>query len=195
MDTLNLQIPAPNYQTVKVNIVGDMPIIFHRFSDKARKMIEDKQAKKASSNVRPKRDPKGEADDAMYWTSDKKAGFPALSFKHSIINAARNIDGLPMTILWGNIFVIADDKSTGMVYIKNKKLDLRTDMVRVGRGAADVRYRNQALDWSSVLTIEYNADVLSAEQVVNLVAHAGKSVGGGDWRPQKKGLYGTWKIT
>jgi len=64
----------------------------------------------------------------------------------------------------------------------------------LGNGAADIRYRPEFDPWSVDLEIKYNAAVLSAEQIVNLVNLAGFSVGVGDWRPEKSGTHGTFHI-
>jgi hypothetical protein len=70
----------------------------------------------------------------------------------------------------------------------------REDMVRVGMGTADIRYRGEFKNWSTTFTIRYNASVLSAEQIVNLFNAAGFGVGIGEWRPQKSGSYGRFHV-
>ena len=67
---------------------------------------------------------------------------------------------------------------------------MREDMVRVGMGTADLRYRPEFKSWSISLPIEYNADAITLEQIVNLVNLAGFGVGIGEWRPERDGQYG-----
>ena len=68
-------------------------------------------------------------------------------------------------------------------------------MVRIGMGQADVRYRPEYLDWSAILTIEYNEGMLSAEQIYQLVSAAGYGCGIGEMRPEKtKFGFGRFKI-
>lgn len=73
---------------------------------------------------------------------------------------------------------------------------MRTDMVRVGMGSADVRYRPEYPEWSATLTIEFNAGMISLNQVYQLVKAAGYSCGIGEMRPEKgKFGYGRFKLT
>jgi hypothetical protein len=71
---------------------------------------------------------------------------------------------------------------------------MREDVVRIGKGSTDLRYRAELLGWEADVKVKFNADVLSAEQVVNLLKISGFSVGLGEWRPQKSGEYGTFDV-
>ena len=71
---------------------------------------------------------------------------------------------------------------------------MREDMVRVGMGTADLRYRGEFREWSTTFMIRYNANVLSVEQHVNLFNTAGFAIDVGEWRPQKDGSYGMFRV-
>lgn len=45
----NITIPAINIQTAIIRVVGDSPLIMHKWSEKAKKEILDKQMKKAKT--------------------------------------------------------------------------------------------------------------------------------------------------
>ncbi len=66
-------------------------------------------------------------------------------------------------------------------------LQLRWDPVRVMRGGADVRFRPQLNEWSAKILIEFDADVLNAAQISNLLQKAGFVCGLCEDRPQKSG--------
>lgn len=70
----------------------------------------------------------------------------------------------------------------------------REDMVRVGMGTADIRYRAEFSPWKVRLSLSYNAGALSPEQIVNLFNIAGFGVGVGEWRPEKDGSYGRFHV-
>jgi hypothetical protein len=70
----------------------------------------------------------------------------------------------------------------------------REDMVRIGMGTADIRYRGEFDPWSVNVPIIYNAGVLSAEQIMHLFRIAGFAIGVGEWRPQKDGSYGMFRV-
>lgn len=176
------------------NIEGTSPVIIHKFSEKAQKMIEDKQAKK-SKGGRETRNPELDYKGAMYLFNDGvRYGFPAGGFKAAMIRAGKQL-GYIMADLKGWFFVVPDETETNLVEIIGEPR-MRTDMVRIGMGSADVRYRPEFPSWKSILRIRYNNKCISAEQITELLALAGFSCGIGDWRPEKSatGNYGTWKL-
>ena len=80
------------------------------------------------------------------------------------------------------------------VTIKGPPPSMREDVARVGMGTADLRHRGEFDPWSATLTVKFNANVLSAAQVVNLFQTAGFAVGIGDWRPERDGIYGRFHV-
>lgn len=190
---VKIEILKPNIQILSVKIKGTNNLIFNRWTEKAKAMIRDKQMKKAVK-AREAKDPEALYEDSFYRMDDGKTiGFPALNLKQAIVDSARNIESVTMTILRGNIFVMGDE-SNGLIKVEYKKKQMREDMVRIAMGSADIRYRGELIDWSMNLLIKYNADILSAEQVINLLSIAGFSCGLGEWRPQKSGDKGTFEV-
>lgn len=72
---------------------------------------------------------------------------------------------------------------------------MREDMVRVGMGSADIRYRGQFDSWSINLKISYNVNgQYSLEQILNIINAGGYACGIGEWRPEKDGQYGMFHV-
>ena len=72
---------------------------------------------------------------------------------------------------------------------------MREDMVRVGMGSADIRYRGQFDNWSINLNISYNVNgQYSIEQILNIINAGGYACGIGEWRPEKDGQYGMFHV-
>lgn len=186
-------VPALKQEALSVNIEGISPLIFHKWSEKAKKQIRDKQQKVASTG-REKRNPEQECKDSYYYNDKGEIAFPASSLKKSIINAGRFSDEFPMTIIRGALFVMGDSDGLIKVNYKEKDKNMREDMVRVGRGAADLRYRGELKKWNMEVQITYNSAVISKEQVLTLLKTAGFSVGIGEWRPEKNGDYGRFEL-
>ena len=67
-------------------------------------------------------------------------------------------------------------------------------MVRISMGTADIRYRGEFPVWRVTFTIRHNANVLSAEQIINLFNVGGFAIGVGDWRPQRNGSFGMFHV-
>lgn len=141
-------------QQLEVNIKGIAPLVVHRFSEKAKKQIQDKQAGVAKARKHEQRNPEDDFEQAKHISAShpKFEGFPAAGFKAAMIRGAK-MTGLVMKDAQMSFFVKADCPITQLVEIKGKST-MRTDMVRVGMDAADVRYRPEYQDWSAQLHIE-----------------------------------------
>lgn len=191
-DPEKVNLPPIDVQHISVSINGLSPLIMHAWSKKAQQMMLDKQTKRARTG-REAKDPDADYEASKYYMEDgKRLGFPASAFKNAMVRAGTYTDD-KMTFLRGAFYVKGLD-SPDMVHI-NGEPDPREDMVRVGQGTADIRYRAEIRKWDAVLAIDYNARAISAEQVINLVSVAGFSVGIGDWRPEKDGSYGRFEVT
>ncbi|HSH84366.1 MAG TPA: hypothetical protein VK979_04320 [Guyparkeria sp.] len=184
---ISVEIPRPNLQTAVIGLIGETRLVLHRWSEKARKEMLDKQMKRASSKKEAK-DPEADFRSSLYTSEDGWYGFPASGFKKSAVSACRYIDGLPMTQARGVLRVLhdgADSDGIELVKIWGDGPHMREDMVRLGdaKGTADIRYRGEFREWFAVIRVRYNANVISEEQLLNLFALAGLHVGIGEGRP------------
>lgn len=72
---------------------------------------------------------------------------------------------------------------------------MREDMVRVGMGSADIRYRGEFTDWYMDLDLEFNANgQYSLDQIINIINAGGTTCGIGEWRPERDGQYGMFHV-
>lgn len=177
-----------NVQTFQFGIKGVTPLICHNWDEKTKRQMLDKQMKKATG-PRQAKNPEEQYESSLYKTSDGGYGFPAVAFKAAAVRAG-TLTGMKMTESRQMFRVIPDDGD--LVKIKGKPR-MREDMVRVQQ-AADIRYRGEFPEWGATLTIQYDADVVSPEQIINLFARAGFAVGIGEWRMEKKGNFGSFEI-
>lgn len=196
-----VQLRPIDIRTFKLPIKGTSPLIVHKFSEKAKKQIEDKQQKKAKG-AKEARDPKAEFLAACYVmpgspkAGEKKSryGVPASGMKNALVSATRFVDGMQMTFARGAFHVMED--AGGLIEISFDEMRMREDTVRLnGPGAPlDMRYRPEFLGWSLIATIQYNAAAISPEQIVNLANIAGFSIGLCEWRPERDGSYGMFAV-
>jgi hypothetical protein len=181
-------LPAIAIQEVKFQIVGDSALICHRKSDSVTKQIRDKQQQKAVAG-RAAKDPEKDYQESMYRTRDGRCAFPASGLKKAAVDACTFIKTAKKTEARGAFHVIGD-----MLPITGEPR-MREDMVMLrGGGSADLRYRAEFPQWRINISIRFNANVISAEQVINLFNVAGFGVGIGDWRPQKSGSFGMFHV-
>lgn len=177
-----------NIQRLKIRLVGDSSLICNRWSEKAKKMLLDKQMKKAKPGKEAK-NPKQQYEDSLYRLEDGKGyGFPSIGFKNAAVTACSHIDGMTKVLARGSFHVMSD-----LVKIEGKPR-MREDMVRVGMGVADIRFRGEFPNWACTVEVRYNANVVSPEQIVNLFNTAGFAVGVGEHRPEKDGSNGMFHV-
>lgn len=82
-----------------------------------------------------------------------------------------------------------------MVEIHSDAPLMREDMVRVGMGSADIRYRGEFQNWYADLTISFNANgTHTLEQIINIINAGGYVCGIGEWRPERDGQYGMFHV-
>ena len=176
-----------------VQIVGISPMVQHKWSAKAIKMITDKHAGIRTKN-RDVRDPEQEFRDAAYVCEDGSFGFPSGGIKKCLINAAHKDMGLEKTLLRKSLFVRADDTVNNLLSLTTTDPVMRMDIVRVGAGSTDLRYRPEFREWSILLNLEIDADALTSDAVVSLIDRAGFGVGLGEMRPEKDGENGRFRV-
>lgn len=186
--TVVVELKPMDIRHIEITLVGDAPLIVHRWSEKAKKEMLDKQLGVTKTKKRDPKNPEQDYLDSMYITDDGGYGFPAVGLKAAAVSAARQIDGLPMTFLRGAFHIDGE-----LVKIDGTP-SMREDMVRVGMGTADIRYRAEFKKWTTTFVIRYNTSAISAEQIVNLFDIAGFAVGIGEWRPEKDGAFGMFHV-
>lgn len=182
-----ITIPRINVQTMEITLIGDSPLISHRWSEKAKKQILDKQMKVATS-AKEAKDPIQDYKDSLYVHPDGGYGFPCIAFKNAAVGACRFTDGIKMTAARGAFHIEGE-----MAQIEGEP-SMREDMVRISMDTADIRYRGEFKHWRTRLRIRYNTSVLSPEQIINLFNLAGFGVGVGEWRPERDGSYGCFHV-
>lgn len=182
-----IELPPLRLQSMEITLIGDSPLICHAWSDKAKKMMLDKQMKRATT-AKAAKDPEQDFRDSLYHLPGGRYGFPAVAFKAAAIGACRFTDGVKMT------------EARGAFHIRREMVEIhgtptpREDMVRIAMGTADIRYRGEFKVWRAIVPIEFNTAALSAEQVVSLFNTAGFGVGVGEWRPERNGSYGMFHV-
>lgn len=209
-------------KNVQIRIVGTSPLIIHAWSEKAKRMMLEAQQK--TTRTKSKRDirrPFEDFVDSLYWLSEKptadsdeelaekfdeaikngaRFGFPANSVKIASNAGAYRLGWVKNQMgLRGAYFVrgIMSDGSVNdeFIEIRGGVPNMREDMVTVGNGGTDLRYRGEFKEWYTDLMIEYNASGdVTLEQIINCLNAGGYAVGIGEWRPEKDGHNGMFEV-
>ena len=181
-----------NRQQITLRIVGTSPMIQHQWSEKAREMLRQKHAGKKSKN-REVRDPEQEFKDATYLTGDGRYGVPVSGLKKCLITAAHKDVGIEKTLVRKSLFILCDDPG-GVLPMECEEPRMREDLVRVGAGSADLRYRPEFREWSVEVAVEFDGDLLQPNDILTLFDRAGFGVGLCESRPEKDGENGRFRI-
>ena len=180
-------IPRIDVRKMLITLIGDAPLIVHKWSEKAKKQILDKQMKKAKV-AKDAKNPQQDYEDSLYVHPEGGYGFPTIGFKNAAVGACRYADGIKMTEARGAFHIVGE-----LAKIEGEP-SMREDMVSIGMGVADIRFRGEFKEWRTTLQIRYNTAVLSPEQIVNLFNLAGFGVGVGEWRAERNGNHGLFHV-
>jgi protein required for attachment to host cells len=177
---------------MKFRIRGTSPLITHQWSEKAKREMREKHQGKKTKN-RDVRVPQEEFEAAAYKTSDGKYGVPGMAIKNAIVTAAHKNLGIERTMVRKALFLKCEDVNNVIPLIAKAPV-MREDLVRVGNGAPDLRYRPMWAEWACDMVFEVDTELLTKEDVLALVNRAGFGVGICEWRPEKDGEYGRFEI-
>lgn len=147
-------------------------------------------------------------------------GFPVTAFKQAAISAAYRMGWVKDKMSLRGAFFIDEDANgyyagdleispdkkritvvpnafhnESMVEIHSDVPVMREDMVKVGMGSADIRYRGEFQNWYAEMTINFNANgQFTLEQILNIINAGGYVCGVGEWRPERDGQYGMFTV-
>jgi hypothetical protein len=191
-------IERANIQRTTLTIKGSAPFVQNKFSKKQReKMMADMTTRRAEKKGRGAREPRDfdrDFREAQHLSTAGWHGIPCGGLRAAMIDACRTVN-LPMTRAKMAVFVVPDgfdaDDGTPLVrLISDKKPERLESLVRNDNGSADVRIRPMWREWSAEITIDFDADMITVESVVNLLDRAGRQVGIGEGRPFSKDSVG-----
>ena len=194
-DSAVINIPLLKRGRSVFHVIGTTPLLMNRFNEKAMMEIFGPSAPKsrAEKAVTAKHDPIAEYRASMYLNRDldrpTRVHAPNQWFKGALANAALDIPGAakakierlvqcsPQIDLYGKPFL-----HIGLV--RNSDIN----------HTPDVRIRAIFPEWACKFELNFVSSVIPGQAVTNLLAAAGEIVGCGDWRPQKGGDRGQFKI-
>lgn len=201
VENKSIVIKPPNFATAPVTIKGTAPYLQNKFSSANRdKMLETQKAGSAAKKTRKAKAPKDFEEvyrGSMHISQEGWCGIPATAIRNAMIDACR-LTEMDMVRAKMCIFIQAQglDKETLEPLIKIKgEPKMHIERVKIGMGTTDLAARAIFEDWSADFEITWDADVFSADDVINLLARAGIQVGIGAGRPLSKTSAGTGKGT
>jgi hypothetical protein len=175
-------------EKIKVTIEGTTPILFNRFRDTA---IEGKSKKRTGAMA------EAEIEDKLYQDENGKTLLPATYIRNSIVEASKQFK------------IVGKGKSTysklvaSTIQIEPFMIELKAGNYEVFRISAVnpmtkgrmMTERPRYTKWEASFEIILNDSAVPVSVINEILEQAGKYVGIGDWRPEKKGMFGKFMIT
>lgn len=206
--------------TTEITIIGDTPLIIHAWSEKAKKEILDAQQGKKKGKKADYRNPAAEFIRSLYWldgmpeipenakeeecekifndaiSKGATFGFPAVAVKAAAVAAAYRQGYVKNKVSANGSFFINGVNDDEFIEIESDEPPvMREDMVKIGMGTSDLRYRGEFKTWSAKLRVTYIKDgVFNLENIINMINLGGFSCGLGEWRVEKGGLNGAFHV-
>ena len=189
-------IPALEVEMIGVTIVGMTPLVQNRMSYRGRT---------GPATERHETTPKEEFENSLYRTVDGRYGHPASSIKGATVKAGERkfIPGKPGTQIIGSYFVLPDVKGEhddDLIYlaVDGREPEMYSVMANVGQKGKKVAVlRTRArwdLPWSITFRVVFNPKLVRVESLLHWINTAGFHIGIGDWRPEKGGTKGMFRI-
>lgn len=184
-----IRIPAANIQVINLTLVGvGEGLLVHRFGESAMREMEAKTLGEAQA-VKPPRNYEQEFEEARY-IHDGKDVYPTAGIKKTMVEACGFVDGVFKTTARGAFFILGEWSE-----IKSDPPELHKVIAWINGGRIPVvRIRPLYRNWTIDVSVRYDANIISAEQLVYLFVKGGFSVGLGDWRPQCSGSFGMFEV-
>ena len=183
-------------------ILGTSPLIMNRLGEKARQelLIGGSKKNAAERAASLKHDPIFEFRSSLYRATDNnrptRLHFPAGAFAKGMATAALRIPGASKTAIMQLVTAIGPDERFAFdVSVYGLPLIYATIVRQSDPGKTpDVRTRGILPAWACSVKVRFIKPGLTERTVVNLLAGAGKVAGLGDYRRERGGLFGSFRI-
>lgn len=182
-------------KTITVEIRGTSPLLIHRFGEDA------EQAKATRRIVVDQRDPLTEATKHAYIAPDGTYYFSAFAIPNAMGAAGSNhkVKGSRKTLRFivpSAVRVTADTITilNGEGPAKRFEVDSRPVTIPATKGRI-MRHRPRFDCWGAKFDLVIDDSAISPETAHQLLNEAGQSIGIGDFRPEKRGPFGTFRVT
>lgn len=135
-----IEIEGLKIERMLVEVEGESPLIMHRWSDKAKRMMWDKQ-QKAAPKGKEIRNPQQEVEDALYRDEAGHPAMPSTAFKSAMVEACaqfgRTITQCGDLIRWLEFEVVFHDPRSGGEEVKTTRVFIAQGKRQMLRAISD----------------------------------------------------------
>lgn len=179
---------------VECEIRGVTPLLIHRFGE------ESEAARPTRAVLVAKRDPREEATKHAYIAPDGTYYFSAFAIPNCMAAAGANhkLKGSRRTLrfvvpssvrMTGDAITILNGSGPAESF----EVDARPVTIPSTKGRI-MRYRPRFNEWGARWSMQVDDTQLALDSAHQLLNEAGLSIGIGDFRPEKRGPFGTFRV-
>ena len=180
-------------KTAAFHVIGTSPLLMHSTKGMER---EGSSAPKMSKKKIPSA--QEEAEAGTYRDSDGNLYLPCIFFRQALVSAGKGRKigkQFATTLFKGSVFdadrgVPLVNPSTGEI-IEEYAIDERP--VVIGK-ARVLRARPRFDEWSADVLLDYDEEAIQPAEILDALTAAGKRVGVGDYRAEKGGWFGRFRV-
>jgi len=180
---------------VKVEIRGTAPLLIHRFTEQAESARKTRRIEVSNT------DPREEAKKNAYIAPDGTYYFSAFAIPNAMSSAGSNHKGTgtrrTLRFIVPSAVRMERDTVTilnGTGPAKDFEVDSRPVTIPATKGRI-MRHRPRFDQWGARFMMSVDDETLSLEMAHQLLSEAGQNIGIGDFRPEKRGPFGTFRVT
>jgi hypothetical protein len=181
---------------VEVKVEGTYPLLLDAWNAESEASVD--KASRSGQNVKGVETPRDVAGKRLYVDSEGTPIFPAENLFSGIVAAGifQKVGTMKLTTRDSSLIPGALRIMEPTIPIKPGKWEVdKRRAVNQKVKAAINAIRPRFDKWSLEFTIEFDTDLLHPNTVRQLVDDLGKRIGIGVFRPQRKGPFGTFKVT
>ena len=177
-------------KTIKISLEGTSPLLMNRYN-----VERELKRMKGIRNLNKVYDSEVEAEQSAYWTTSgkKELCIPANCLYTCLLGASsfhKIGKRSAKAMLAGSIRILPDEIKLG-----TSKYEIDTRPVVIARSRV-LKSRAKMNEWKCSFEIAFNDKLITSPVVIkDILEEAGERVGLLDFRPQKGGWFGTFKIT
>lgn len=180
---------------VSIEIRGITPLLIHRFGEEAETSGRTRKVEIQQ------RDPREEARKVAYIAPDGTFYFSAFAITGAMGNAGSNHKSrgsrkslrfvVPSAVrLLADTITIMNGKGPA----KDFEVDSRPVTIPATKGRI-MRHRPRFNEWGAQFELLVDDSILGIDTAHQLLSEAGQQIGIGDFRPEKRGPFGTFRVT
>lgn len=200
-----IELPELKRGLFRAYIIGDSPLIVHAWGRKA--LIEMLAKHMGQPLPRFPKSPVQDFLNSLYRMDDNGYGFPANGFKKCLVTSCTSMNKEINQTVTRQAFTVKGEigyQQSAFAGLKTpmplfrvhspEPPHIREDAVKLNGKLPDLRYRAEFWPWAMIVDLSYNQRLVTQATIAALIDTAGFAVGLGEWRQEKNGINGTFRL-